>query len=113
MNNSTAAPYKEKQGVVIEAPDHELWMRSHDDVQRTAGEIVDELNDNGFGFVDLACIGAACVNQAMKAVAVARERLMRSHRDIVAQPWFSTITDDQDRQRTRLMFRLSIIKRTF
>jgi stage V sporulation protein SpoVS len=110
---NSPAPYKEKQGVVVESPDHELWMRSHDDVHRTASDIVDELLESDTGWIDLACIGAACVNQAMKAVAVARERLMRRHKDIVAQPWFSTITDDQERSRTRLMFRLHVVFRPY
>lgn len=105
--NHDRAPYKENQGVVTEAPEGELWIRSHDDVHRTATDIVEELNHSVQ--VDLACIGAACVNQAMKSVAVARERLSTRGHDIMVQPWFSTITDDRGEKRTRLMLRLFLV----
>jgi stage V sporulation protein SpoVS len=101
---STAAPYKQQQGQIIESPDDELWIRAHDDVHRTATDIVDELRDREW--IDLACIGAACVNQAMKAVAVARERMQDRGKDLITQPWFSSIIDDKGRKRTRLMFRV-------
>lgn len=99
------APLKANQGVMTEAPESELWMRANDDVHRTASEIVQELEDSLW--VDLACIGAPCVNQAIKSIAVARERLAKKAKDINVQPWFSTITDDQDRKRTRVILRLN------
>jgi stage V sporulation protein SpoVS len=102
------APYKENQGSVTEAPEGEMWMRSHDDVHRTASDIIEELEPNKW--VDLACIGAACLNQATKSVAVARERLNKRRLDLLVQPWFSTITDDKDRVRTRLMLRVMKVK---
>jgi stage V sporulation protein SpoVS len=105
---NTAAPYKAREGKITEAPAHELWIRAHDDVHRTAQDILDDLKDSEW--IDLACIGAACVNQAMKSIAVAREMAMAMGKDLVAQPWFSSITDDQDRRRTRLMIRVILSK---
>lgn len=101
------APFKVKEGQVLEAPPHELWMRAADNVHRTANDILDEFQDIEVRTIDLACIGAACVNQAMKAVAVAREKAKRADYDFVVQPFFSTIVDDKDRERTRLMMRLT------
>lgn len=105
------APFKGKEGQVLVAPDHELWMRAADNVHRTAADILGEFQSDGItdgiATLDLACIGAACVNQAMKSVAVAREKAKRQGFDFVIQPFFSTIIDDQDRERTRLMMRLT------
>lgn len=100
------APFKLKEGQVLEAPEHELWMRAADNVHRTANDIVEAVSID-IGWVDLACIGATCVNQAMKSLAVARERIRRHGFDLTCQPWFSTITDDKDRERTRLMIRVT------
>lgn len=106
--NVTPAPFKVKEGPVLEAPEHELWMRAADNVHRTATDIIDSLRDEST--VDLACIGATCVNQAMKSLAVARERMKRQGFDVVMQPFFSTIEDDQQRERTRLMMRVTKFK---
>jgi stage V sporulation protein SpoVS len=107
------APYKLKEGKVSDMPDHELWIRGGDNVHQTATDIIKDLVDAKMKFLDLACIGAAAINQGMKSLAVARERLARKSIDIIAQPWFSTITDDQDRERTRVMIRLTVVKRSW
>lgn len=105
------APFRMNQGKVIEMPESELWMRSQDKVQPTATEIINDLTDGAREFLDLACIGAGAVNQAIKAVAVARERLAKKSLDLMIQPWYSSIVDDRDRERTRLMLRLTVVKR--
>lgn len=104
------APFKSDDGKVFEAPDHEMWMRSNDNVHSTATELIKEFNEYGREWVDLACIGAGCVNTTAKVIAIARERIKRG-RDLVVQPFFSTIQDEKNRERTRLMFRVSVVPR--
>lgn len=104
---SFRAPYQVKEGEVLAPPDHELWIRSGDNVHRTAEDIIHAMTFNTC--VDLACIGAACVNVAMKAVAVAREKIESVNGDYYVQPWFSSIIDDSGRDRTRLMLRVSVV----
>jgi len=48
---------------------------------------------NGDG-VEIRAIGAGAVNQAMKAIAIARGRLVPSGRDIVCVPVFMRVTID-------------------
>lgn len=108
-------PTKIKQGKVIEAETDEIWIRANENVHRIAKKISDSIDagveddgDSG-AYVNLACIGAACVNQAMKAVAVARESIILKGFELLARPFFSTITDDKDRERTRLMIHVERI----
>jgi stage V sporulation protein SpoVS len=104
LTDDIKAPYKVKSIDPVLVPDQgEIWVRSGDDVHKLAADLLDMLDD--FRYVDLACIGAGCLNQAIKAVAVARERLARVARDIVMQPYFSSFIDDRDRSRTRIMLR--------
>lgn len=100
-------PHAVDDGVLLTAPDHEIWVRGHEVVQRLAKKIIDRLTERDdqktWPYVDLACIGAACVNQAVKAIAVARE----SSNELLIVPFFSTITDESDRTRTRVMLRVT------
>lgn len=110
IDASTLAPFKVVEGRVDEMPEHELWIRASDDVHRTASDMIAELVEDKKPFLDLACIGAGAVNQANKSIAVARERLAKKSLDIVCQQFFSTIKDDQDRNRTRMMIRLMLVR---
>lgn len=100
------APFVSNDGVLLEEPQDEIWVRSGDNVQALADDI--DFTMAGRGYVNLACIGAGAVNQAVKALAVAREIAALEHSySLVAQPYFSNITDDQDRKRTRMMLRVT------
>lgn len=99
------APFISNDGVLIEQPEDELWVRSGDNVQDLADDIDETME--GRGYVNLACIGAGAVNQAVKAIAVAREIAAEHRYSLIAQPYFSNITDDQDRKRTRMVLRVT------
>lgn len=104
------APYVQDDGVIAEQPEDELWIRSGDNVTTTARDIEDFLLDFPGNYLDLACIGAGAVNQAVKSIAVARENLgsLMVETSVVVQPYFSNIIDDQGRKRTRMMLRVSL-----
>ncbi len=98
-------PYKIKETDDMSQPrDGEIWVRTTDDVHKVAADLLDMLE--GRDFVDLACIGAGCLNQGIKAIAVARERLERHDGDLLTQPYFSSFVDGEDRKRTRMMLRV-------
>lgn len=101
------APLKSNDGKLTDMPDHELWIRTHDNIHKTAKEIVEELTLDDW--IDLACIGAGCLNTAIKCVAIARETLLKNGLDCTMQPFFSTVIDDRDRERTRIILRVSRI----
>lgn len=101
------APYVQDDGYVAEMPSHEFWIRSQDNVPRTVDEFIQALAGLP-GHIDIACIGAAAVNQAIKVVAVARQRLAEKGLDVILQPFFSNILDDDDSRRTRMMLRATV-----
>lgn len=101
----TDAPFVTNDGTLTEQPEDELWVRSGDNVQALADDI--DATMEGRGYVNLACIGAGAVNQAVKAVAVAREIAAEHAYALFIQPYFSNIVDDQERKRTRMMLRVT------
>jgi stage V sporulation protein SpoVS len=100
------APFVSDDGQVLEEREGEVWVRSGDNVQ-TLADIIDGVLAAGSGYCDLACIGAGAVNQAVKAIAVFRETAANNRYLVNTQPYFSNITDDQDRKRTRMMLRVT------
>jgi len=60
--------------------------------------------------VELAAIGAGAVNQATKAVAIARSYLAQEGLDISFAPSFSTITMANGETRTALTLRIAVIE---
>lgn len=106
---TSAAPLKTKDEEPLLVPKlGEIWVKNDEDVHRLAGLIVDGLQD--VDLIELACIGAACSNQALKGIAVARERLQKAGEDLVVQPYFSSFVDDQQRNRTRMMLRVFVVE---
>lgn len=79
----------------------EIWVRGGDEPNKLAKEILHEVKN--YEFTDLACIGAATINIAVKAIAIARDKI----KTIVAVPYFSTVIDDKDRERTRIILRVT------
>lgn len=106
--NTAPAPLKTKDEtpLLVPAPS-EIWVRNGDDVHRLCADLMERLED--FDVVNLACIGAGCLNQAVKAIAVARERMLKYNEDLVVQPYFSSFIDDQDRNRTRIVLRVFVV----
>jgi stage V sporulation protein SpoVS len=109
------APFKVKEDGDMSRPrDGEIWVRTTDDVHKLAADLLDMLEDkpvvNDVRFVDLACIGAGCLNQGIKAIAVARERIERHGTDLTVQPYFSSFVDDEGRNRTRMVLRVTEIE---
>jgi stage V sporulation protein SpoVS len=102
------APLVSDDGEVLEEREGEIWVRSGDNVQDLADHI-DAVLVAGLDYCDLACIGAGAVNQAVKAVAVFREMAADSKYTVNTQPYFSNITDDQQRRRTRMMLRVTAV----
>lgn len=110
------APYKVRDGEVVEVPPDELWVRADTGVHALADKLISVVLE--LPYVDLACIGAATVNTAVKAVAVTRERLSHHGLDLWVQPYFSTVEVPPSRdtpgwfeegeveERTRLMLRV-------
>jgi stage V sporulation protein SpoVS len=99
------APYVSNDGYVAEMPVHEFWIRSEDNVPRTVDELLASFHTM---HMDIACIGAAAVNQAIKVLAAARQKLEVDNIDIVIQPYFSNILDEHNRKRTRMMLRATM-----
>lgn len=101
-------PTKTIDGELHTAPNHEIWVRNNEDIHKLVRNVIDRMNGkDGWHSVDLACIGAACVNEAIKAVAIVREQVRDKHStEVYSVPFFSTITDDKNRRRTRIMVRL-------
>jgi stage V sporulation protein SpoVS len=104
------APFKVREvGDLTQPRQNEIWARANDDVHKLAADILDMVDYDKPVPIDVACIGAGCLNQAIKAIAVARERISRDAYDIALQPYFSSFTDDQDRSRTRIVLRLVVV----
>jgi stage V sporulation protein SpoVS len=103
--NDMKTPYKLKEGKIVECPEHEFWIRANDNVRTTARDIAAAVTGK-YSWIDLACIGAACINQAIKSIAVARELVAREQCDLIIKPFFSTVIDDKERERTRIVLRV-------
>ena len=103
-------PTKIVEGEVLTTPDDEIWVRNNDDTHGLSKQIIEHIEsneDHGWRYVDLACIGAACVNQAIKAIAVVRDEIRTKYgNDLYCAPYFSTVIDDRGRRRTRMMLRV-------
>lgn len=80
-----------------------MWVRANDNPNDLAEEISTTCMEQG---VTIAAIGARAVNQAIKGIAIARERFFDAsggYGDLDSVPFFSTIVDEQGRERTRMM----------
>jgi len=62
--------------------------------------------------VELVAIGAGAVNQATKAVAIARSFLVQEGLDISFSPAFCTIPVADDETRTAMTLRIAVIERS-
>lgn len=68
-----------------------------------AGAIAGVIREHGIA--DVQAIGAGAVNQAVKALAIARSYLERDELDLVATPYFTDVDIDGN-ERTAVRFRV-------
>jgi len=79
-----------------------LKVASHSHVNSVAGAIAGVVR--GSGRVELQAIGAGAVNQATKAVAIARNYLSQDGIDVVSIPAFATVSiADKERTAVRII----------
>lgn len=79
-----------------------LKISSTSDPSSTAGALANSIRENGK--VELQVIGPKAVNQAVKAIAIARGYIAPSGVDLVSVPQFVDITiDDEERTAIRLL----------
>jgi len=80
-----------------------LKVAGKSDPRKIARALARALRENGAS-AEIHAIGAGAVNQAMKAIAIARGHLVPSGRDLVCVPTFTRIQiDGQERTGLRLM----------
>ncbi len=72
-----------------------------------AGAIAGVIRDQGSA--EVQAIGAGAVNQAVKALAIARGYLERDELDIMFMPYFTEV-DIDGQERTAVRFRVEIIR---
>lgn len=101
-------PLSVDEGQVVDQPDDEIWVRSNDQPHGLADSIVEALH--GVFQVKVAAIGAAAVNQAVKGVGIARQQVreIEPALELCIIPYFSTILDDDDNRRTRLILHVRL-----
>lgn len=98
-------PFTVESGRVTVEPSGEIWVRKSDEVQEISRRIWFALQA-GRPYVDVAVMGAAAVNQAMKGIAGAREKLLNDGKDLNLVPYWSSFLDHEDRSRVRLLLRV-------
>ena len=108
--------YTMYEGKVDRDTEDRVWVGKEENVQHLAQLIVDKLERDRYlksqdePWLDLACIGWSSLNQAVKAIAVARELVGPGKHDLVMQPAFSTIVDFAEQERTRIILRVFRVK---
>jgi stage V sporulation protein S len=80
-----------------------LKAAAKSDPKALAGALTRALRENGAS-AEIHAIGAGAVNQAMKAIAIARGHLVPAGQDLICVPAFTRIQiDGQERTGLRLM----------
>lgn len=80
-----------------------LFVRSSTDPHTTCGALIRYLEE-GHSVV-LRAVGAGAVNQAVKAVAIARQHLIRQSKEILAAPGFEMVSIEEV-ERTAVVLRI-------
>ena len=83
---------------------NEIWVNGSELPTNIARNILATILRHGSAYV--AVIGSGAINQVIKGIAVAREmsREKIPDVDLYTVPYFSTIIDQHDRERTRIVF---------
>ncbi len=84
---------------------HILKVSARSAPASVAGAIAGLVKDGNF--VEIQCVGAAAVNQAVKSIALSRSFLVPSGIDISAKPYFTDI-DIEGSPRTAIRFNVVV-----
>lgn len=103
-------PLESYDGKVDGSKAEEIWVRSKDFPSNIARKIVELVDSHGQAHV--CTIGAESINQAIKGLAVARQmwRDLKDDQDLYGIPYFSTVLDQDDHRRTRMVTRVFPLK---
>ena len=103
-------PLSQYDGKILSQADGEVWVRNKDYPTSIARRITEAIQDHQQAQV--AVIGPDAVNQAVKGIAIARQmwRDMTEGEDLYMTVYFSTIIDTNSQQRTRMIFRVWVMK---
>lgn len=103
-------PLSQYDGKIELQRDFEVWVRSKDFPTNIARKIVETILN--ISHVHVCTIGADSINQAVKGIAIARQmwRELTDGEDLYLTVYFSTIIDSNNKQRTRMVFRVFIMK---
>lgn len=103
-------PLSQYDGKIEEPRAFEVWVRSKDFPTNIARKIVETIQ--GHTQAHVCTIGSDAVNQSVKGVAIARQmwREMTDDEDLYFTVYFSTIIDTNNEQRTRMVFRVFMMK---
>lgn len=96
------APAVQDDGLALDPRDNEIWINTNDAAHKVAMDII--LRLEGTGMLTLCAIGAGAVNQAVKGIAIARDKMLtEGFYDLIVQPCFSTIHTQSGDTRSRML----------
>ena len=98
-------PFRRDDGVMVTPPDHEVWANSHPNVKQFSEKICSKMIHPNCLFVDVVGVGPIPVNEAIKAIAISREKLAEYGIDVFVVPFFSEVQGEDGRELTRLVLR--------
>ncbi|RMG81364.1 MAG: stage V sporulation protein S [Chloroflexi bacterium] len=100
--NNTPVPIEQRTDLNEDRPDL-IKVSARSRSTAVAGAIAGVIRE--YGFAEVQAIGAGAVNQAVKALAIARGYLTRDTIDIVFVPFFTEV-DIDGQERTAVRFRV-------
>jgi len=103
MKSIIPIPLSQYDGKIEYQPEDEVWVRGADSPANVARKYIVSLQERGR--VVVATFGARAVNQAVNAVAIARQMWRDSEmgEELNMVPYFSTVIDANGNDRTRMM----------
>lgn len=79
----------------------DIWVAKTTEAKKAAGALQRLLTEEGQARV--YAVGAGAVNQAVKAIAIARARMAAAGNDVTARIWFDMYQEGKE-ERTRICF---------
>lgn len=103
-------PLSQYDGKIEDPRPYEVWVRSKDFPTNIARKILETIEKHTQAHI--CTIGAEAVNQSVKGMAIARQmwREMYDVEDLYMTVYFSTIIDGNNEQRTRMVFRVFMLR---
>lgn len=102
-HSTPSEPLMPEEGRVVAKGPELIKVSARSRSTAVAGAIAGVMREHGMA--DVQAIGAGAVNQAVKALAIARDYLERDKLDIVATPYFTEVDIDGN-ERTAVRFRV-------